>query len=266
LLYLIQAAHTSFLEKLGNKISAGIQTFGNQVSAGFNAIGSGLMTVADKVGDALHWIGDGLMQGGQNLFGKNPNILGHLGKAWSQSGWLGKAALTLVAPFAYAGHVLYNTTAMVAGTLMQPAAPIDYTWGILGTSLGLGFGLLQILAGGEARVRNGTVQFKNAPLMGAAAGLSLGSVLFGGPGSGIYSPFGDWGHEYGHTVQNRVLGPFQLLVMGTSLGSAVWQGMSSQPLFQSLGFNQHNHHTFITETWADKWGKPEYQRRLQDLK
>jgi hypothetical protein len=222
----------------------------SNLAAGTTAQVSTNPSLIDSIYDnIIEPVGDGIIEAGTGIFGENPNILGAL-DGWSQAGWLGKAGRILAAPFVYAGHVGYNTTAMIGGTILQPGSPIDLTYGSPGTAFGLGFGFLNILAGGEATIRNGTVQFNDAPLMGSDSGISFGPILHGGKG---FNKIKDWGHEYGHTNQNRILGPLYLPVIGIpSILSA------------GLGLNSSGHTSFWTETWANKWGIDAYKRREKD--
>ena len=55
-------------------------------------------------------------------------------------------------------------------------------------------------------------------------------------------------HEYGHTIQSRMLGPLYLLIIG--LPSIIWAGCFK-------GYRKkHNvdYYSFATEKWADKLG------------
>jgi len=63
---------------------------------------------------------------------------------------------------------------------------------------------------------------------------SLGPFLTG------WSGFSDWRYEYGHTSQNRVLGPFYLFMI--TLPSLI--GAASRP---------RDHASFYTQRWADRW-------------
>lgn len=55
-------------------------------------------------------------------------------------------------------------------------------------------------------------------------------------------------HEYGHTKQSRMLGPFYLLIVG--LPSIIWNGC-----FENYR-TKHNksYYSFYTERWADELG------------
>lgn len=80
--------------------------------------------------------------------------------------------------------------------------------------------------------------------MEGGVGVSLGPVLFGG------GSFSDWAHEYGHSNQNRILGPLFLPVIGV-------------PSILSAGFglNSYGHDAYWTETWANRLGREGYYRR-----
>lgn len=76
----------------------------------------------------------------------------------------------------------------------------------------------------------------------------------GGISLGNYMILGDkWSqsikHEYGHTLQSRILGPLYLPIVG--LCSITWAG-----LYGSVIRETHNgYYKFWTEKWADKLGK-----------
>lgn len=76
----------------------------------------------------------------------------------------------------------------------------------------------------------------------------------GGISLGNYMILGDkWSqsikHEYGHSLQSRMLGPLYLFVVG--LPSIIWAG-----LYGSVIRETHNgYYKFYTERWADKLGK-----------
>ena len=76
----------------------------------------------------------------------------------------------------------------------------------------------------------------------------------GGISLGNYMILGDkWSqsikHEYGHTLQSRMLGPLYLPTVG--LCSITWAG-----LYGSVIKETHNgYYKLLTEKWADKLGK-----------
>jgi len=55
-------------------------------------------------------------------------------------------------------------------------------------------------------------------------------------------------HEYGHSLQSLLLGPFYLILIG--LPSIIWL------IFFSKRRKKRNqsYYSFFTESWADKWG------------
>lgn len=56
-------------------------------------------------------------------------------------------------------------------------------------------------------------------------------------------------HEYGHSLQSRILGPLYLFVIG--IPSIIWAG-----LYGSVIKETHNgYYKFYPEKWADKLGK-----------
>lgn len=146
---------------------------------------------------------------------------------------LGKVLGTIIG---YIPNLIVSPILLVVSALFQPWFWLDLTWGILGTSLGFISGLIFILLGGEVRPEWGKYAKVVAPgYMDSWGGAySLGPVLTG------WSGFSAWRHEYGHTWQNRVLGPLYLFVIAIpSLISAI-----SSP---------SSHNRFYTEKWADHW-------------
>ena len=136
----------------------------------------------------------------------------------------------------YIPNLIVSLILLVISALFQPWFWLDLTWGILGTALGFVSGIGMTLLGGEVRPVWGNYAKVTAPayMDGWGGAFSLGPVLTG------WSGFSDWQHEYGHTWQNRVLGPFYLVVIALpSLISAI-----SSP---------SSHSEFYTEKWADKW-------------
>ena len=128
---------------------------------------------------------------------------------------LGKVLGTIVG---YIPNLIVSPILLVISAVFQPWFWLDLTWGILSTSLG--FVSAKVVAPGY--------------MDGWGGAYSLGPVLTG------WSGFSDWQHEYGHTWQNRVLGPLYLFVVAIpSLISAI-----SSPA---------SHNTFYTEKWADNW-------------
>ncbi len=58
-------------------------------------------------------------------------------------------------------------------------------------------------------------------------------------------------HEYGHTIQSLILGPYYLLLIG--LPSMLWLRL---PVFQKLRNRKHiSYYSFYTEKWADFCGE-----------
>ena len=136
----------------------------------------------------------------------------------------------------YIPNLIVSPILLVISALFQRWFWLDLTWGILGTSLGFVSGLVLILLGGEVRPEWGKYARVLAPayMDGWGGAFSLGPVL------NVWSGFSHWQHEYGHTWQNRVLGPLYLFVIAIpSLISAI-----SRPA---------SHNNFYTEKWADNW-------------
>lgn len=135
----------------------------------------------------------------------------------------------------YPINLIVSPILMVLSALFQPWFWLDFTWGAVSSVLGWVIGLVMILLGGEANPDWGRANRIVAPgYMGRFGAFSLGPNLIGD------HAFTDWKHEYGHTWQNRVLGPLYLLVIAL-------------PSLISAGLQPSNHHNFYTERWADAW-------------
>lgn len=58
-------------------------------------------------------------------------------------------------------------------------------------------------------------------------------------------------HEYGHSIQSLILGPFYLFAM--AFPSMIWAGL---PLFEKLRFRKNiKYHWLYTEWWANRLGE-----------
>ena len=126
---------------------------------------------------------------------------------------------------------------LLKSVFWQPWAFIDFSWGISAALPGLLFGMINLLAGARLQVQHrGAVEIHGAPLMPAGYGVSLGPVLLGGRG------FGHFAHEYGHTLQNRLLGPF-------------FYPLVALPSVLSVYFQPRQHSRLYCERWADAWSR-----------
>ncbi len=136
----------------------------------------------------------------------------------------------------YIPNLIVSPVLLVLTVLFQPWFWLDLTWGIVGTSLGLVSGLVMPLLGGEVKPQWGKYAKVVAPkyMDGWGGAYSLGPILTG------WSGFTDWRHEYGHTWQNRILGPFYLFVLAI-------------PSLISAMRRNSGHSSFYTERWADRW-------------
>lgn len=147
-----------------------------------------------------------------------------------------KVALGFLFIFAYLAHVVINLFLLVLFAVIQPMFWNDWSWGAIQSSLGLGIGAIFVLLGGDVTPRWGMGNVVKAhSWMGRIGGISFGPTII------TSSTFKDAPHEWGHTWQSRVLGPFYLLVVGIpSLISAATQSYA-------------DHKKFYTERWADAW-------------
>jgi hypothetical protein len=113
---------------------------------------------------------------------------------------------------------------------------LDFTWIAPQSVLGLAAGIVMTLLGADVSPQWGLGAKVEMPAyMGMkGAGMSLGPVVLGAHG------FTDYPHEFGHTLQSMVLGPFYLLVIGI-------------PSLISAASNPSGHRNFFSEKWADAW-------------
>ena len=117
---------------------------------------------------------------------------------------------------------------------------LQWTWGILQNAAGAFLLLLHRNCPHD--------RYQNAvrTRWGREGSLSLGMFLFVGAGNE------DWlsHHEYGHSLQSCILGPFFLPLIG--LPSLVW---SKLPACRGYRFrHRKNYYTFYTEAWANRLG------------
>lgn len=112
---------------------------------------------------------------------------------------------------------------------------LQFTWGILQNLIGF---ILFIIFAACGRYYG---RYKRAFVCRAPFDVSLGCFIF-------VSDSGDEmkkGHEYGHTLQSLILGPFYLIVIG--LPSLIWAGLFG-------GWRRRrgvSYYSFYTESWAD---------------
>lgn len=81
----------------------------------------------------------------------------------------------------------------------------------------------------------------------AGGAITFGMFIF------IYADFGSGTenmlkHEYGHTIQSKILGPLYLLVIG--LPSIIWAGCFKKYREK----NKISYYSLYTEKWANKLG------------
>ena len=133
---------------------------------------------------------------------------------------------------------------------------VQWTWGILQTL----YGALVFLI----NIRNGKHFFFNgaiATLWNKNAGFSMGMFIFIPPKPRFYNAEKyDYSeeelrerltvHEYGHSIQSMILGPFYVLM---AIAACIW---SFSPKYSELRKNnQVSYFDFFTEGWANSLGE-----------
>jgi hypothetical protein len=78
-------------------------------------------------------------------------------------------------------------------------------------------------------------------------GISLGKFIFVPRKAGGSADSFLLEHEYGHTLQSLILGPFYLFVIG--IPSIVWASIYPSKRFP---YTKNGYYAFYTEKWADK--------------
>ena len=83
---------------------------------------------------------------------------------------------------------------------------LQHTWGIIGTLIGYVCGLVFLpFAKGTYKTGNAfTIELRQ----NINAGFSIGPVIIIGNGCTLFLS-----HEYGHTIQNMILGPFAIILV-----------------------------------------------------
>lgn len=127
---------------------------------------------------------------------------------------------------------------------------LQWTWGIVQNLVGLVMRIFLLIK--YRKNKKDSFRFFSAQV-------TEWSKEHGSMGMGMFIFYGHKGekdeneilvHEYGHTWQSAVLGPFYLLVIG--LPSFIWAVL---PVFQKMRKEKNIRYTaFYPEAWANKWG------------
>jgi RHS repeat-associated protein len=149
----------------------------------------------------------------------------------------GKVGYGFLFILAYLAHVIVNLAILIFAVFIQNLLAFwDFSYGAPQSVIGLGAGIIFTLLGADVRPKWGMGAIVEMPAyMGNPGGISFGPVVIGGHG------FSDYQHEFGHTWQSRVLGPFYLLIVG--IPSLISAATSS--------YAEHN--KFFSEAWANSW-------------
>lgn len=121
---------------------------------------------------------------------------------------------------------------------------LQLTWGILQNVLGFIIWIFVLLTGPKEKRR----MFQGAFVTrwNLESSMSMGMFLFMGTDDPRVLV-----HEYGHTIQSCILGPFYLLVIG--IPSFCW---ANSPYFvRSRRIGRYRYSDFYPEKWANRLGQ-----------
>lgn len=89
------------------------------------------------------------------------------------------------------------------------------------------------------------VELKGKTKLGGAVSLGLFIFVWSDYGIGDYH-LKTLKHEYGHSIQSKILGPLYLLII--ALPSLIWAGLFAKYRYK----NKISYYSFYTEKWANK--------------
>lgn len=119
---------------------------------------------------------------------------------------------------------------------------LSYLWELPQNLIGLGLSFIykydELIPYGNKQIR----YCKKFP-----GGISLGNYVFVGTKKKDIIK-----HEYGHTIQSKLLGPLYLFIIG--IPSIVWASIYGTKLAPET---KNGYYKFYTERWADKLGQVE---------
>lgn len=119
---------------------------------------------------------------------------------------------------------------------------LSYLWELPQNLIGLGLSFIykydELIPYGDKQIR----YCKKFP-----GGISLGNYVFVGTKKKDIIK-----HEYGHTIQSKLLGPLYLFIIG--IPSIVWASIYGTKLVPET---KNGYYKFYTEKWADKLGQVE---------
>lgn len=119
---------------------------------------------------------------------------------------------------------------------------LSYLWELPQNLIGLGLSFIykydELIPYGDKQIRY-CKKF--------SGGISLGNYVFVGTKKKDIIK-----HEYGHTIQSKLLGPLYLFIIG--IPSIVWASIYGTKLVPET---KNGYYKFYTERWADKLGQVE---------
>lgn len=169
------------------------------------------------------------------------------------------------APLAEVCILWYNTLSMkiIIGILYYT---LQWTWGIVQNLIGLFMWLLQRVV--RRTERHGRFRFAAVTGWNRKGSMGMGMFMFTGksisqedirvPKPGTYEEH-ILSHEYGHTVQSAILGPFYLPVIGVP--SFIW--CNFRPVAKRWKSGKKDYEGFYPERWANHLGLKTEARHLR---
>lgn len=136
--------------------------------------------------------------------------------------------MKLMMPFTKLGSFMYTWVTNVSSFVGRHKVLyyiLNFTWGIIGTILGYIVTLCLLPWYHYFQKNYNTYVMKTtigSPQKGYSWGFSLGTATFISKNATRYSGSNLYEHEFGHTCQNAVLGPFQLFLVDIPSAIRYW--------------------------------------------
>ena len=138
---------------------------------------------------------------------------------------------------------------------------LSCTWGAVATAAGGVQALICLKDGLEPKVFHGNIYFENVREKGSN---NLGPFFFLGEDAEYYTPY----HEAGHGLQNILMGPFYVVVVGVSSG--IWYQYFTKEYAEEMASGtwdpderRRAYDRNPIEGWATSWGAKRYGLELE---